>query len=283
MIFEPHPSGEDLHSAYTLAEHKKLEECGGKFKLKGYAPHIGLLYEPCDERTPCPPRVSLYARMGLHRYNLLKGRKFELNRVDHYVKSVGSAASTYFMTLYAMDMEGGGASLPPETCFEIAVSEYSANCFILFCSIARIQGEEDQTKRRRKDKDTRLPEWPPVNPLYVVEKSEVQENDEWIRLYVELAVTFDFPPSRGEGDIEILDVSMDRMDEGLDAKNATFYISYKYSDDAWLGKRCHHRIAAVRRSFDEDSGNFSLVGAILPKEGAQERPLFPNLFGVENN
>lgn len=117
-----------------------------------------------------------------------------------------------------------------------------------------------------------------------MEKSEVQENDEWIRLYVELAVTFEFPPSRGGGDLEILDVSMDRMDEGLDAKNATFYISYEYSDDAWLGKRCH-RIAAVRRSFDEDSGKFSLVGATIQQiESAKEiRPLFPNFFGVENN
>ncbi|CAA7061505.1 unnamed protein product [Microthlaspi erraticum] len=261
MILEEDPFGEDVHSACTLAEEKKLEECGGEFKFKGYARHIGLESVACNERRPCPPRVSLYARMGLHRYNWLKGRKFELSRVGRYVKTIGSAASTYYMTLYAMDMGGGGgggASLPPETCFEIAVSEYSANCFILFCDIARIQGEEDQTKRRRKRMDTHLPEWPPVNPLYMVEKSEVQEHDEWIRLYVELAVAFDFPP-RGGGDFEILDVAMDRNDEGLDAKNATFYISYRDLDDARLGKSCH-RIATVRRSFDEDSGNFYLVG-----------------------
>jgi hypothetical protein len=71
---------------------------------------------------------------------------------------------------------------------------------------------------------------------------------------------------------------MDRKDEGLDAKNATFYITYKYSDDdAWLGKLCH-RIAAVRRSCDEDSAIFSLVGTIPHKESAQERHLFSSVF-----
>uniref|UniRef100_A0A1J3FGA2 UPF0725 protein n=1 Tax=Noccaea caerulescens TaxID=107243 RepID=A0A1J3FGA2_NOCCA len=285
MIIEDDPYGGETFRSYFLAARKDLMECGGVFKFQGLSAHIGLQSEACDEQRPCPLQVSLYARMGLHRYKLFKGRKFELNRVDHYVKSIGSAVSTYHMTVYAMDMEGGGGGGgggAPKTCFELIVSEYLANCFTLMCGTARIQGEEDHTKKKNTVfMDTRLPEWPPV-ALHRVEKSEVQDNDEWIRLYVELAVAFDVSASRG--DFEILDVAMDRNpnDEGLDAKNATFYISYRDRDDAWLAKSCH-RIAAVRRSFDEDTGNFCLVGAIRLIESAQERRMFYSVFGVENN
>lgn len=115
-----------------------------------------------------------------------------------------------------------------------------------------------------------------INVLLLVQMkdSELQDND-WIRIYLELAVATtdrnreasDF----GLSNLEIVDVAIDANDEeGLNARNATFYIRYKDLYKARLGKD-FDRIAIVRRSFDEDTGCFSLVGQnqssdIIPKK-----------------
>ncbi|CAN6926635.1 unnamed protein product [Brassica oleracea var. botrytis] len=109
--------------------------------------------------------------------------------------------------------------------------------------------------------DRSMPEWPPENPFerHCLEKEEVKSND-WIRLYVELALA---TTEDRDGDVKlklkIVNVATDLLDEGVNAKNATFYIRYNDLSKAALGEVSDH-IAIVRRRFDEDTRCFILVG-----------------------
>ncbi|CAH8265302.1 unnamed protein product [Arabidopsis lyrata] len=126
-----------------------------------------------------------------------------------------------------------------------------------------------------------MPEWPTEDPFdngkrfYVLKNSEMQDND-WIRLYLELAVA-KYTSDKKDPDLsnlKIVNVAIDIQDlnEGLNAKNATVYISYK--DEARVGKDVD-RIAIARRNFDERTGCFSLMGKhqsleIIPKKGENQ-------------
>ncbi|CAL9222286.1 unnamed protein product [Arabidopsis halleri] len=250
---------EDRNASDTvIAASKKLLEKCGVFDLKGCT--LGLQARICNKRSPCPVLVFLYATLGLHRYNLLQGTKFQLSRVKKYVFSTGAAAASYYITLDAID-PAGSSSLQT---FQTKVTEDSFGEFILTCNSARIRGETCNVYVGLNI-GCRLPECPPENPFelyYLMKDSELQDNNDWIRLYLELAVATtdrnreasDF----GLSNLEIVNVAIDA--EGLYARNATFYIRYKDLYKARLGKADFDRFAIVRRIFDEDTGLFTLVG-----------------------
>ncbi|KAG7598392.1 Protein MS5, partial [Arabidopsis suecica] len=228
-----------------------------------------------DESSPCPALVILYARLGLHRYNLLQGKNLELSSVKKYNKSSHSAASSYHITLDAI-------ALQP---FETTVYEISYGKLALTCRIARPLGETtiDEIKRCSSSLyknfspiDT-MPEWPPENPFEhskLLNSYELQDND-WIRLYLELAVA---TTNRGTimdhdlSNLMIVQVAIDTTPQDVDlvfnrTNFAIVYIRYKDSCEARVGKDVD-RVAIVRRAFDEQLGCFSLVGKTLslPKE-----------------
>ncbi|XP_010412935.1 PREDICTED: uncharacterized protein LOC104699308 [Camelina sativa] len=78
-------------------------------------------------------------------------------------------------------------------------------------------------------------------------------------------------------DLKIVNVAIDTsqdLSEGLNAKNATVYISYKDSCEARVGKDVD-RIAIVRRTFCERTRQFTLRGRhqsleIIPKKRADQ-------------
>ncbi|KAF3534106.1 hypothetical protein DY000_02037961, partial [Brassica cretica] len=188
------------------------------------------------------------------------GTKFQLKHVKKYIVTTGSAAPSYYITSVAIDDTAGGGSSSLQT-FQTQVSQESRGQFILTCDIARIRGG-CTNRETRNDKesmiiDIDLPEWPAENPFekYCLVKSELQDNDDWIRLYLELAVAINEPRHHGLFNLEIVKVATD-VDEGINAKNATFYIRYNDLSKA-EDSDC---IAIVRRSFDEDTGCFILVG-----------------------
>ncbi|KAL0857909.1 hypothetical protein Bca101_063063 [Brassica carinata] len=238
----------------AMAATKKLVEKHGIFDMTGSA--YGLRKTKCTKDHPCFRLVTLYAKMGLHRYNLLQGTKFQLKHVEKYIVTTGSAAPSYYMTSVAIDdtAGGGGGSSSLQT-FQTQVSQESRGQFILTCDIARIRGETRNDKESMII-DIDLPEWPAENPFekYCLVKSELQDNDDWIRLYLELAVAIN-EPRHGVFNLEIVKVATD-VDEGINAKNATFYIRYNDLSKA-EDSDC---IAIVRRSFDEDTGCFILAG-----------------------
>ncbi|CAA7040264.1 unnamed protein product [Microthlaspi erraticum] len=227
----------------------------------------------CDEASPCPIIVLLYARMGLHRYNLLQGTKLALSRVQKYVnaRAGGVAAGSYYITLDAMDPAVGSSSLHT---FQTHVTEESFGCFILTSNIARIRGDSS-AGRGEILLDHSLPEWPAENPFekyYLVKEPD----NEWIRLYMELVVVTndwdrkaeDFGPK-----LEIVKVAMDANGEGPDALNAVFYLRFKDLYEAQIGKALD-RFAIVRRRFNEEKGSFSLVGSeVEPNVDSQMKAL----------
>ncbi|CAL9216401.1 unnamed protein product [Arabidopsis halleri] len=232
-----------------------------------------------DESSPCPALVVLYARLGLHRYNLLQGKNLELSSVKKYNQSTHSAASSYHITLDIMNF----TALQP---FETSVYEISYGKLALSCRIARPLGETtiDVIKRcssslyRNFSPIDTMPEWPPENPFEhskLLSCYERQEND-WIRLYLELAVA---TTNRGTitdhndlSNLKIIQVAIDTTPQDVDlvlnrTNFAIVYIRYKDSCEARVGKDVD-RVAIVRRAFHEQLGCFSLVGKTLslPKE-----------------
>ncbi|EFH56019.1 hypothetical protein ARALYDRAFT_345650 [Arabidopsis lyrata subsp. lyrata] len=215
--------------------------------------------------------------MGLHRYNLLKGENYQFVCVQKYHYRLILAPSTYFITVVATDPS---TSLPQT--FHIRIEEDRHAAFILKCNISRIQGEFNKFDGGLCYPGN-MPEWPTEDPFdngkrfYVLNDSELQDN-EWIRLYLELAVTkhlsTQMDPDLSELKIVNAAIDIQVLNEGLNAINATVYISYKDSCEARVGKDVD-RIAIVRRNFDERTGCFTLMGMhqsseTIPKKGANQ-------------
>ncbi|XP_002870599.2 LOW QUALITY PROTEIN: UPF0725 protein At3g57210 [Arabidopsis lyrata subsp. lyrata] len=226
----------------------------------------------CDERwSPCCTLVRLYARMGLHRYNLLQGKNLQLNRVKKYNMSTHSAACNYYITLVAMD-----PARSKLLNFQTKVGEERFGKFILTSDIARPRGENTEdgsliTEHYFYVKGS-LPTCPPEdlfqnsNRFYVVEESELQVND-WIRLYLELAVATTHRSTGRNHDLsglKIMKVAIDTCEDvpneaSQNAINAIVYIRYKDFCESRVGKDVD-RIAIVKRSFNERNGCFILEG-----------------------
>ncbi|WZZ29794.1 hypothetical protein YC2023_013195 [Brassica napus] len=240
------------------AETDELLKKYGIFDLK--SSRNDLLRYRCTKDHPCPRLVRLYAKMGLHRYNLLQGTKFKLKCVRKYIETMGTAARSYYMTLDAIDTAAAGSSSSLQT-FQTKVSEEACGLFILLCDIARIRGES-KSDEETMGVDRSMPEWPPENPFerHCLGKEEVNSND-WIRLYVELALA---ATEDRDGELKfklkIVNVATDLLDGGLNARNATFYIRYL---DKSKGEESDC-IACVRRRIDEETGCFILVGQTHP-------------------
>ncbi|CAN6976018.1 hypothetical protein IGI04_036936 [Brassica rapa subsp. trilocularis] len=232
----------------------------------------GLIEFICNDT--CSPLILLYAKLGLHRYNLVEGKNLQLSSVKKYNQSMGSATSCYYITLVAIDP----ATQLPQT-FQTRVNELRYGELVLDCCIARPLGEthicgikKSSDHKPVEDLFHTFPEWPPKNPFkksnrcYVLKKSELRENDDWIRLYLELAVATtnrNTLENHLVSNLKIVKVAIDTTStqEGLDLF-AIVYIRYKDSCEARVGKDVD-RVAVVRRFFNEGMGSFSLVGQNL--------------------
>ncbi|CAA7040256.1 unnamed protein product [Microthlaspi erraticum] len=220
----------------------KLVKEYGVFDIPGST--IDYEQEICNEQSPCPGLVLLYARMGLHRYNLLEGTKFELSGVTKYVQSKGTCACCYYITLDAIDPAAVGS------CFKLFRLKYQNKVLADIFSCAML-------------------------PEFEVKESELQDND-WILLYIELAIAIvknSEDKAFGPPKLEIVKVAMDANGEGLNAINAIFYVRYKDLNEAEIGKALD-RFAIVRRRFHEDTQCFSLVGSqVTPNMDSQMKAL----------
>ncbi|CAG7864676.1 unnamed protein product [Brassica rapa] len=233
----------------------------------------GLTEHICNDT--CSPLILLYAKLGLHRYNLVQGKNLQLSSVKKYNKSMASVNSSYYITLVAIDP----ATQLLQT-FQTRVNELRYGELVLECCTARPLGEThicgikkiSDYNKPVEDLLHTFPEWPPKNPFkkskrcYVLKKSELRENDDWIRLYLELAVAAsnrDTLENHLVSNLKIVKVAIDTTStqEGLDLF-AIVYIRYKDSCEARVGKDVD-RVAVVRRFFNEGMGSFSLVGQNL--------------------
>ncbi|KFK42544.1 hypothetical protein AALP_AA1G008400 [Arabis alpina] len=250
-------------------KYEGFETCGYgmQFDFNGLIPRI------CGGRyPPCRGLVLLYARLGLHRYNLLHGKNFQLIRVKKYNKTFGGA-STYYITLEAED-PAIPASLQT---FQARVNENQYRTLLLNCSIARPLGETKKTNKKSLFSETfggkflhqLMPELPSENPFkntnrfYVLDKTELQAHD-WIQLYLDLAVATAHRSLEQDRyaptNLKILKVSIETTQDpetpnhGHDVYDATFYIRYKDTCRARVGTD-FDRIAVIRRILDKGTGD----------------------------
>ncbi|XP_056843675.1 UPF0725 protein At1g23950 isoform X1 [Raphanus sativus] len=164
----------------------------------------GLLPIDCvrERGYPYPVLVNLYAKMGLHRYNMLKGTNFQLDSLVKF-NMLQNCVSSVYMTLLAHEP----APDPLAKTFQVRVDEHKANSLAFECSIARIKDEVITKKpfvpHFHGDAlaygifKGELPNWPSDDALndgkrfYLVrlslKESEWQAND-WISMYLELVI-----------------------------------------------------------------------------------------------
>ncbi|CAA7055453.1 unnamed protein product [Microthlaspi erraticum] len=239
----------------------------GPFDGKGKPQLIEEIWDPNDPRSsPC--LFKLYALLGLHRYNLYEGTNYALSHIEKYYKEGVYACKTLYITCVASDP----ANNSPQV-FWIKIWEGQCGVLDLTCAIAEPRdGPKTGSVSRFPDFRHSFPQWPSDNSFsdtkrfYVVKKSELQDDaNDWIRLYVELAIAI-YPSLDWEDDdlsnLEIVDVAIESTQdpsEGLNAKNATVYIRFRDPSEARVGMEVD-RVAMVRRSYDEESGWFNLTG-----------------------
>ncbi|CAA7017524.1 unnamed protein product [Microthlaspi erraticum] len=180
-------------------------------------------YEQGVEKSEgCSRLLVLYARIGLHRYNMLQGKNLELISVKKYNKSTWCAPCLYYITLEAMDP----ATNSPLT-FQTKVQELRYGEMNLKCDIARPLGDIKRSSESENSKS---------KPCRLLEKSEVQVNNDWIRLYLELAIATtnrSRVKNHDLSDLKIVKVAVDTsrqdVEEGLEDSKlfAIVYIRYK--------------------------------------------------------
>ncbi|XP_024006137.1 UPF0725 protein At1g19060-like [Eutrema salsugineum] len=185
----------------------------------------------------CPLAVRLYAKLGLHRYNML-----QLLEIEKYNRDNNRVMDVVCHIARPKDTATNGTSHPTEN------FDYDIN---------------------------KVPDWP-LNKafadnnrfFYKMQESEWAEND-WIRLYLELAFVTTNPLLQPNlSDLNILNVVLETeenvkpLNERLKClSNAIVYI--RYDQDLGEDRVCKCR-AIVRRSMDLISKRFCLVGKIMP-------------------
>ncbi|XP_010468290.1 PREDICTED: UPF0725 protein At3g19520-like [Camelina sativa] len=239
----------------------------------------------------CVPK--LYAAVGFHRYNMLKGTNFQYHQLLKYNETMGCVQSLY-LTLVAID-----PSTKLQKTFQVRVDEKSFGKLDLTCSVARIKDEEEEEVTTHKRfiphfhgeaaaddfYQGALPDWPSVVDLnnqkrfYLVNESDLLAND-WIRLYLELAVSVKFGSIRERdlSKLHILKVAIESKEEDiqppngrLQAKSVVVYITFKGLAKAPIGDEIGEHVernAIVRRVLDERSGYLTLLGGFSIGEKA---------------
>ncbi|XP_010460854.1 PREDICTED: UPF0725 protein At1g23970 [Camelina sativa] len=257
-------------------------------RITGLIPYdcVGQLY-------PYPILVNLYAKAGLHRYNMLQGTNFKLASLIKF-NMLQNCVSSFYMTLLAHDP----ADSSLEKTFQVQVDEQKYGTLDMGVSIARPKGEVTSEKPfiphsyggAFADDDIfkgELPDWPSDGDLkdetrfYVVKESEWRATD-WIFMYLELAVcandrsiTDMRQKTEVMSQLEIVKVAIETANgdveppiERLKAKSANVYITFKGLEEPRAPRRLFEvgvdleRKAIVRRVIDEHTGDLKLVGKL---------------------
>ncbi|CAH8265404.1 unnamed protein product [Arabidopsis lyrata] len=224
-------------------------------------------------------RVDLYAKLGLHRYNMLKGTNFQLDELIKF-NMLMNMVSAYHITLVASDPASGSVLT-----FQVKVEEHMVNRLNVTVSIARPKGtieplpllddlKADRAHHELHDDDG-LSQWPSEDAFndtkrfYMVEESELQDTD-WIRLYLELVLCSKDRRLRASdlSMLKIVKVAVETSDEDveppnerLNAKTASFYITFHLA--IWGIREDVERRAIVRRVLSR-TGNLILLDTLTP-------------------
>ncbi|KAL1204590.1 hypothetical protein V5N11_008632 [Cardamine amara subsp. amara] len=198
--------------------------------------------------------IKQYARLGLHRYNMLEGTSFELSVLLKF-NMLQNLVSSYYITVLAYDPE---ANLPPKT-FQIRVDEKKYGSLNVVVSVARLKDEAATTKEPFMPHfhggvvadpffQGELPDWPSAHAFsdrkrfYVLKKSEWHDTA-WISLYLETLVYANDRDISNDilSKLEIINVAIETKEEDvkspneiLKAKSAHVYITFKGLEESFF-------------------------------------------------
>ncbi|CAN6849737.1 unnamed protein product [Brassica oleracea] len=236
----------------------------------------GLVPYYCENKRMRYPKrvlVNLYARLGLHRYNLSKGTNLEFHHLKKF-NMIMNCISSYRITLVAYD-----PAISSLITFLVGVSEEVYASLNLMVFIARPQADKPPFPEPirpigstiyplRPDEDAcddkGLPFWPTdfedTTRFYLLKESE-----DWIRLYLELALCSNDRniPESHLSKLQIVRAARERSPiEHVDATSTIFYITFKGLPVARVGEDGEHveRRVIIRRYVDLSTGYFTLMG-----------------------
>ncbi|XP_024008728.1 UPF0725 protein At1g23970 [Eutrema salsugineum] len=253
----------------------------------------GLLPFNCTNNRRYPYRfvVNLYAKVGLHRYNMLEGTSFKHSALMKF-NMVGGFMSSFYMTLLAHNPDPAASTL--QKTFQVRVDEGTFGSLDITCSIARPK-DEVTTKTpfiphfhggTAADGIFKgeLPDWPSDDAFndgkrfYMVKESEWQATD-WIHMYLELVIashcrSADYLSSV-LSQLEIVKVAIETAiedvespKERLNAKIAHVYIKFKGLAEPQVPRQVFEigehveRKAIVRRVISKHTGYLTLMGKL---------------------
>ncbi|CAL9226159.1 unnamed protein product [Arabidopsis halleri] len=219
------------------------------------------------------PKLVLFGRVGLHCYNLQKGRNLQYLSVLNFDVWVTSILS-YCITLEAMDPVDNSIC---EFEAQVRYAVENEDCLSAITTGCRLKPktpeEEDKYFLWNKDRvddffKGDMPEWIREDALtgsdklqyYEMKDSELEEEKEWLHLYAELALF-----SKWKSKLDALEHAKPfemkkivvRTKENAESKkkvkaeNAIFYISFKTR----CGRDCN---CIIRKTTDGKPGHFSL-------------------------
>ncbi|KAG2256754.1 hypothetical protein Bca52824_076048 [Brassica carinata] len=206
----------------------------------------------------CPLVARLYAKVGLHRYNMLEGTNLHLREIEKYNLVCIPMPVSYYITLLAED----------------PIDQTSLGQMDFSCYISRPKGIKSEIYPKQFFDAVDLPgKWPSKEAfadktrfLYKMQESDWEEHD-WIRLYTEIAFfNSDRWLNHNLSDLKILNVVVE-TEENLphetvlkSFRNVLVYIRY----DQYLGADgvCKH-IAIVRRTVELTTHCVCLFGESL--------------------
>ncbi|KAL0760137.1 hypothetical protein Bca101_076287 [Brassica carinata] len=208
---------------------------------------------------PHPVMVNLYAKVGLHRYNMFKETNFQLDSLVKF-NMLQHCLSSFYITLLAHDP----ALHPLEKTFQVKVVNPKKPFVAHFHDAAKEDGKR----------------------FYLVKESEWQAND-WIPMYLELVICADarlVAKRDVVSKLEILEVAIETgiedvepPNERLKATRANVYIKFK-----GLANVCSPRMifeigehverkAVVRRVLDK-YGYLTISGKFCGGRSTQKQP-----------
>ncbi|CDY25809.1 BnaA07g09730D [Brassica napus] len=230
---------------------------------------------------PHPVMVNLYAKVGLHRYNMLKETNFQLDSLVKF-NMLQHCLSSFYITLLAHDP----AIHPLEKPFPVKVDEEKNTLFAYYMHHFQSELLADSFFK------VELPDWPSNDALndgkrfYLVKESEWQAND-WIPMYLELVICADarlVAKRDVVSKLEILEVAIETgiedvepPNERLKATRAYVYIKFK-----GLANVCSPRMifeigehverkAVVRRVLDK-YGCLTILGKFCGGRSTKNQP-----------
>ncbi|CAN8268843.1 unnamed protein product [Cochlearia groenlandica] len=251
----------------------------------------GLREFDCQSRFFYPFRnlVKGFAKLGLHRYNMLQGTIYEFRELVKY-NMLMTCLSSFYITFHAYDPIS-----ELDKTFQVRVDESQYNNLDITVSVARPKGEVVPKTRFRPHFHLGanptddffkgpLPDWPSSYDLkdqtrfYTLNSLELH-TIKWVRLYFELVICGhkkETSDSHLSG-LEIVKVAIEtKKDDGmppqerLKAKSAYLYITFKGWDmpPSRFARDGKHglRRAIIRRVLNVDTEYMTLVGKVCQEE-----------------